>query len=87
MKGNDMIHELKIDNNYLDAKLAGDKLFEIRFNDRGYQKGDFVKYKRWNQDECKFEYFLYEITYVISYMQKDNWVVFGEKLVKDEGGE
>ena len=38
------VHNLKIDNVYLKAKIAGDKLFEIRLNDRGYQKGDNVVY-------------------------------------------
>ena len=44
-----MEHVLKIDKPYLDAKLAGDKLFEIRLNDRGYQKGDVVIYKEWGR--------------------------------------
>ena len=40
-----MTHELKILECYANAKIAGDKLFEIRNNlDRGFQKGDIVKY-------------------------------------------
>ena len=40
-----MIHELKIHKQWADAKLAGEKPFEIRRNDRGFQKGDIVRYK------------------------------------------
>lgn len=40
-----MTHELKIQKQWADAKLAGEKPFEIRRNDRGFQKGDVVRYK------------------------------------------
>lgn len=39
-----MTHELKIQKQWADAKLAGEKPFEIRRNDRGFQKGDIVHY-------------------------------------------
>lgn len=35
-----MIHELKIQEAFYEAVLSGDKTFEIRKNDRGFQKGD-----------------------------------------------
>lgn len=34
------IHELKLNIEFCDAVLSGEKSFEIRENDRGYQKGD-----------------------------------------------
>ena len=40
-----MTHELKIQKQWADAKLAGEKPFEIRRNDRGFQKGDIVRYR------------------------------------------
>lgn len=40
-----MTHELKIQKQWADAKLAGEKPFEIRINDRGFQKGDIIRYK------------------------------------------
>ena len=40
-----MTHELKIQKQWADAKFAGEKHFEIRRNDRGFQKGDIVRYK------------------------------------------
>lgn len=76
-----MEHNLKIDDVYLQAKLAGDKLFEIRVNDRGYQKGDIVvytEYRSWDGEPIKHRY---EITYVTNYAQEGNYVVFGEKKI------
>ena len=40
-----MTHELKIQKQWADAKLAGEKPFAIRRNDRGFQKGDIVRYR------------------------------------------
>ena len=78
-----MKHELKIDKCYLDAKLAGEKLFEIRVNDRGYQKGDMVEYRSYpTLNEC-FKH-TYEITYVTSYAQQGEYVVFGERHIITE---
>ena len=83
-----MIHELKILKNYATAKYNGDKLFEIRDNrDRGFQKGDKVKYTAVDKLECRVKHEIedkiYEITYVTNYAQKDGYVVFGEREVED----
>ena len=73
-------HELKIELEFMQEKIDGDKPFEIRFNDRFYKKGDTIKYIN-SQILTPFAG-VYEITYVTSYEQKDNWVVFGDKLIK-----
>ena len=78
-----MHHDLKIDEPYLKAKLAGDKLFEIRVNDRGYQKGDTVSYLEYNYGESTIKH-TFEITYVTSYCQQGEYIVFGEKHIKSE---
>jgi ASC-1-like (ASCH) protein len=39
-----MIHEIKILKNYADRILSGEKDFEVRLNDRDYQKGDILKF-------------------------------------------
>lgn len=81
-----MIHELKILKCYADAKVNGDKLFEIRDNtDRGFQKGDLVKYKVVSDYEIQhiIERKTYEITYVTNYAQRDGYVVFGEREVHE----
>jgi hypothetical protein len=36
------VHELKIQPQYLRAIQRHEKLFEVRLNDRGYQKGDYL---------------------------------------------
>lgn len=76
-------HELAINQNYYVAKVEGDKLFEIRLNDRGFQKGDTVKYTTDESNEVlrRDRAGTWEITYVIGYMQKENYVVFGERRI------
>ena len=82
-----MTHELKILECYATAKVNGDKLFEIRDNtDRGFQKGDKVWYHAVNKLGIEIPHDIdkkeYEITYVTNYMQKDGYVVFGEREVQ-----
>lgn len=82
-----MTHELKILECYATAKVNGDKLFEIRDNiDRGFQKGDRIKYIAVDHLGLTIyhdiKYKEYEITYVTNYMQKDGYVVFGEREVQ-----
>lgn len=73
-------HVLKIEDAYYEAKVAGDKLFEIRHNDRGFQKGDTVSYTKppTGHFDRKGKW---EITYVTGYQQRDDFVVFGEKRI------
>lgn len=81
------LHELKLSREFQDAVLSGEKSFEVRFNDRGFQKGDRVKFwvtDRKNVDEPLDEK-VYEITYVLSgWHIEPNYVVFGIKPVKEE---
>ena len=35
-----MVHNIKIRESFAEAVMRGDKTFEVRKNDRGYQKGD-----------------------------------------------
>lgn len=75
------IHRLKITSEYFEAIESGEKTFEIRYNDRGYQKGDLVHLKPY-EGACyvqPYEGLWREITYVIGYQQKENWVVFSMK--------
>ena len=54
-----IIHDLRIEDNYLHNLRTGQKKVEIRLNDRDYQVGDillFSKYHSHNPDEhCRFE--------------------------------
>lgn len=85
-------HYIKILRSFGDAVYDGHKNFEIRFNDRGYQKGDFVVFQV--VEKCDDElltiehplnYEKYMITYVLSGNGIENgFVVFGMKKVTDE---
>ena len=65
------VHKLKILNDFADSVVAGDKTFEIRDNDRGFQKGDFIKFQATdrigiNNYSHLINNKLYEITYVLN---------------------
>lgn len=87
------IHKIKINHEFVKAILEGDKNFEIRENDRGYQKGDLIQFRvkypspyvrSFDEDlfRSELESSLYEITYVINgWGLKDGYVVFGIRKV------
>jgi len=71
-------HKLKIAPEYFDAVMSGKKLFEIRYNDRGFQEGDTVELI-----ECIIEMPAYtgrlltrKIGYVCDFAQRPGYVVF-----------
>ena len=66
-------HKLKLEIAFCEAVLNGTKTFEIRKNDRGYQKGDHIKFAPVKNGglftfPCKHAISEkeYEITYVLS---------------------
>ena len=82
-------HELKIAEDYADSVWNGDKTFELRYNDRGYQKGDIVKFIPIDGLRCEMIGHplyakKYEITYVINGLGLDkDWVVFAIKPITE----
>lgn len=78
------IHEIKISREFQDAVLSGEKPFEVRYNDRGYQKGDIVIFQVVNRQNVvePLDGKKFEITYVLSgwHIEQD-YVVFGIKPV------
>lgn len=46
-----MIHELKTWPEFFDAVKRGEKTFEVRRNDRGFQVGDTLRLVRWQPSE------------------------------------
>lgn len=44
-------HEMKLNANYFDAVLSGEKSFEVRRDDRGFQRGDVVILRKWGYDD------------------------------------
>lgn len=79
-------HKIKLSNEFKDAVLSGEKTFEVRYNDRGYQKGDRIVFHvedRKNVYE-PLEDKVYEITYVLSgWHIEPDYVVFGIKEVEE----
>ena len=76
-------HRIKILDEFADDVLEGRKPFEIRENDRGYQKGDHVIFSVITKAgmDCK-DHGLnskeYEITYILNgWGIKNGYVVFG----------
>ena len=87
-----MIHELKILKSFADAIISGDKTFEVRHNDRGFQKGDKVRFKVEDLSEKREDHAisekLYEITYVLnSWGINEGFVVFSIKEAADDNQE
>lgn len=81
-------HKIKLNEHFCDDVFVGNKNFEVRKNDRGYQKGDRVKFISVLDIGVHFnhpiETTLYEITYVLSgWGIKDEFVVFGIKEVSE----
>ena len=82
----DMHHELKIEPPYFQAVIDGRKTFEIRKNDRGYNAGDTVLLREY--DDTSKGYYLSPdqrytgrthaatIGYVTGYEQQPGQVVF-----------
>lgn len=84
-----MTHEIKLSEQYAQAVMDGEKTFEIRYNDRGYQKGDKIKFNVIEntpfKSEVNYKYQLpeYEITYVHSGLgMADNYVALAIKALK-----
>lgn len=80
-----MLHKLKLKTPYIEPVLSGEKTFEVRENDRGFNKGDYIKFipTHMNGDTYKdteLEVRTYEITYVHSGLGvKEGYCVFGIK--------
>lgn len=79
-----MIHKLKIQEPFANAIISGDKNFEIRENDRGFQKGDLIEFTCMDGMTHKshmIDEVTYEITYVLNgWGLKNGFVAFGIKL-------
>lgn len=82
-------HKIKLLLNLCDDVLSGDKNFEIRENDRGYQKGDRVVFQPYEPSDPFVKHPIsekvYEITYVLNgWGLQNGYVVFGIKEVKND---
>ena len=81
-----MLHKIKIRESFANAVNNGDKTFEVRKNDRGYQKGDTIQFVvLYDSDGCEMISHplmekTFEITYVLSgWGIEEGYCVFGIK--------
>ena len=80
-------HWIKIELEFANAVLSGEKPFEVRLNDRGYQKGDLVRFNVIRHG-LSVAHDLTTKTYVITYVLngwgiKEDYVVFGIREVSE----
>ena len=86
-----MTHNIKIRESFAEAVMSGEKTFEIRKNDRGYQKGDLIQFSVVDDVDIYVDSELtkhkYRITYVLSGwgLEKD-YVALGIRR-EEEGAE
>lgn len=86
-----MTHQLKIWESFANCVLDGSKTFEVRKNDRGFQKGDIIDFVVMDDGGVCHNYFhqlngkRYEITYVLSdWGIEKGYVALGIKEYKGE---
>ena len=78
-----MTHNLKTLPIYFNRVWSGEKKFEIRKNDRGFQVGDTLKLEEWTEKdgytdrsiECDIKYVLYDFEGL-----KDGYVALGFEI-------
>ena len=85
-----MMHHLRLNINFADAVLSGEKNFEIRRNDRGFQKGDDIVFQVCDDYGRSMAHELnkhmYHITYVLSgWGLKRNYCVLAIREIAREG--
>lgn len=81
------IHKLKILNDFADCIISGDKTFEIRENDRGFQKGDFIQFQAIEKNGLSNKHMIndkiFEIIFVLNGWGLENgYVALGIKESK-----
>ena len=87
-----MTHNIKIKKTFVEPILKGEKTFEIRKNDRGYQKGDRIRFtvvdaslfesQKEQAYRQAIEQRVYEITYVLNgWGLEPDFVAFGIREV------
>lgn len=77
-----MMHHLKLNVDFADAVLSGEKNFEIRQNDRGFQKGDRVDFTVVDRLGKIINHPLNDCVFIITYVLngwglKNGYCVFG----------
>lgn len=70
-------HNVKIKREYFDKVVDGTKTFEIRFDDRGYEEGDFiVLHETLSNEFVTGKTIQKRIGFITDYEQKQCYIVF-----------
>ena len=72
-----MLHELKTYPKYFQETIEGNKLFEIRKNDRNFQVGDVLLLKEWDN----IKYTGREVGAMVRYILGDKFIGLAEGYV------
>lgn len=84
------LHHIRLQENFADSVLCGEKSFELRRNDRGYQKGDLIEFEVVNSvgvpvEDHELNSRRYKITYVLSgWGMQDGFVALAIREVKND---
>lgn len=79
--------DLKVEPKYFEAQEKGNKNFEIRKKDRGYQVGDLLFLHEYEDSQYTGRLLVRKVTYITSYKQKEGYVVLGTKRLGSENEE
>lgn len=76
-------HYLKIQPKYYLAIESGEKTFEVRFNDRNYQKYDILHLREWAGGQYTGRVIVAEVTYISNLLDFDieGYVIMSIKVV------
>jgi hypothetical protein len=69
------LHSLKVRPEFFEKLLTGEKTFEIRANDRGFEVGDTLDLKEWDGDKFTGRWLWRDVLYISSYQQIAGYIV------------
>lgn len=76
-----MVHQLKTETNYFKAVKAGNKMFEVRKNDRDFRVGDYIALNELSADGKKYtgDSILLRVMYILDDARflRDGYVALG----------
>jgi hypothetical protein len=81
-------HELKTLTQYFQAVWSGTKTFELRKDDRDFQRGDVLILREWDGEKYTGSALCVKVTYILQnaekYGLKDGYVIMGIRRIEPE---